>query len=223
MDTRGDAAKDLARVVRDGSTPEGQRLREKLRVWLHLQDEEATELVPKQLQSWLTGQETQQRKELQRNRRRHSSQTDLIEIFSPPRIIPHAVRQGLRTTTPTNLDVTEDCDATTVTGRDKLEDILRRHKPWMTILKLPCTPSLDKFGLNERMQDSQGQVRTQGNALELLEVAMWVALTQHQTGRKFLFEHPPFASSWSTQIASLVTELEGVDAHNSRSVYVGDG
>ena len=36
---RGDAAKDLARVVRDGSTPEGQRLREQLWVWLHQQDE----------------------------------------------------------------------------------------------------------------------------------------------------------------------------------------
>ena len=58
VDIRGDAAKDLARVVRDGSTPEGQRLREQLWVWLHLQDEP----VPKQIQSWLTGQKTQQRK-----------------------------------------------------------------------------------------------------------------------------------------------------------------
>ena len=39
---------------------------------------------------------------------------------------------------------------------------------------------------------------------------MWVALTQHQTGRKFLFEHPACASSWSTQMVSLVTGLEGV-------------
>ena len=210
VDIRGDAAKDLARVVRDGSTPEGRRLREQLWVWLHLQDEEATEPVPKQLHSWLTGQKTQQRKEFKRNRRRHSSQTDLIEIFSAPRIIPHAVRQGLRTTTPTNLDVTENWDATTVTGRDKLEDILKRQKPWMTILKPPCAPFLDMFGLNERLKDSQGQVRTQRNALELLEVAMWVALTQHQTGRKFLFEHPAYASSWNTQMVSLVTGLEGV-------------
>ena len=80
----------------------------------------------------------------------------------------------------------------------------------MTILKLPCAPFLDMSGLNERMQDSQGQVRTQGNALELLEVAMSVALTQHQTGRKFLFEHPAHASSWNTQMVSLVTGLEGV-------------
>ena len=72
VDIRGDAAKDVARVVRDGSTPEGQRLREQLWVWLHLQDEEATEPVPKQLQSWLTGQKTQQRKEFKRNRRHHS-------------------------------------------------------------------------------------------------------------------------------------------------------
>ena len=47
VDIRGDAAKDIARVVRDGSTPEGRRLREQVWVWLHLQDEEATEPVPK--------------------------------------------------------------------------------------------------------------------------------------------------------------------------------
>ena len=39
---------------------------------------------------------------------------------------------------------------------------------------------------------------------------MWVALTQHQTGRKFLFEHPAYASSWNTQMVSLVTRLKGV-------------
>ena len=60
------------------------------------------------------------------------------------------------------------------------------------------------------MQDSQEQVRTQENALELLEVAMWVALTQHQTGRKFLLEHPAYASSWSTEMVSFVPGLEGV-------------
>ena len=67
------------------------------------------------------------------------------------------------------------------------------------------------------MQDSQGQVRTQGNALELFEVAMWVALTQHQTGRKFLFEHPEYADGLSRNW------IRRSDAHNSRSVYVGDG
>ena len=78
------------------------------------------------------------------------------------------------------------------------------------------------FGLNERMQDSQEQVRTQENALELLEVAMWVALTQHQMGRKFLFEHPACASSGNTQMVSLVTGLKGVILITV-DLYVGDG
>ena len=91
MDIRGDAAKDLARVVRDG-TSEGQRLRERLWGWLHLQDEEAIESVPKQVQSWLTGKKTQQRKALGRNRRHHSSKIDLIEILCPPCVTPHPVR-----------------------------------------------------------------------------------------------------------------------------------
>ena len=74
----------------------------------------------------------------------------------------------------------------------------------MTILKPPCAPFLDMFGLNEIKQDSQEQVKTQGNALELLEVAMLVALTQHQMGRKFMLEHLADASSWNTQMVPLV-------------------
>ena len=51
-----------------------------------------------------------------RNRRHHPSQTDLRGVFSLPRATPHAIRQGLRMTTPTKLVLTEDWDATTVTG-----------------------------------------------------------------------------------------------------------
>ena len=54
------------------------------------------------------------------------------------------------------------------------------------------------------------KLRDQENALELLEVAMWVALTQYQMGKKFLFEHPADASSWNTEMVSLVTGLKGV-------------
>ena len=48
----------------------------------------------------------------------------------------HPIRQGLRMTTPTNPDLTEG-DATTMTGQDRLEDILKRQRAWMTTLSLP--------------------------------------------------------------------------------------
>ena len=35
-------------------------------------------------------------------------------------------------------------------------------------------------------------------------------IDQYQTGRKFLFEHPADASSWNTEMVSLVTGLKGV-------------
>ena len=66
MDIQGDAAKDFARVVRDGSTTEGQLLRERLWVRLRLQDEEATELVPKQIQSSLDREENATAKGIQK-------------------------------------------------------------------------------------------------------------------------------------------------------------
>ena len=36
------------------------------------------------------------------------------------------------------------------------------------------------------------------------------ALIQQQAGRKFLFEHPAYASSWSTEVSSFVAGLEGL-------------
>ena len=41
-------------------------------------------------------------------------------------------------------------------------------------------------------------------------MAMWVALTQYQIGKTFLFEHPTDASSWKTEMVSLVTGFKGV-------------
>ena len=48
------------------------------------------------------------------------------------------------------------------------------------------TPFSNTFQLGEAIQDSPKQVRIQERALALLEVAMWVALTQHQTGREMV-------------------------------------
>ena len=41
-------------------------------------------------------------------------------------------------------------------------------------------------------------------------MAMWVALTQCLAGRTFLLVHPAYASSWNTEMVSLVAGLEGV-------------
>ena len=64
--------------------------------------------------------------------------------------------------------------------------------------------------LEEATQNPQEQTTTQEDGLELLELAKWVALTQHQAGREFLFEHPTYASSWNTTMVSFVAGLEGV-------------
>ena len=116
----------------------------------------------------MTGKKTQQRKAFGKNRRHHPSQTDLIEIFSRPRAIPHAVRQGLRATTATNLDLTEGWDAATTTGRDKLEDISKQQRPWMTTLKHPCTSCSTAFRLSDAIQDTHERSKTQKDDLEFL-------------------------------------------------------
>ena len=56
--------------------------------------------------------------------------------------------------------------------------------------QFPCAPFSDMFRLSGAMHDFCKQVRIQENTSELLEVAIRVAVAQHQTGRKFLFEHP---------------------------------
>ena len=102
MDIRGDAAKDLARVARDGSTSEGQRLREQLWVWLHLQDEEATEPVPKHIQSWLTGQKNATAKGIQKKQATSLFASGLDRDLLSTTHRSSRCQTRLRTTTPTN-------------------------------------------------------------------------------------------------------------------------
>ena len=112
-------------------------------------------------------------------------------------------------TTPTNPDLTEG-DATTMTGQDRVEDILKRQRAWMTTLSLPCTSFSTMFRLDKVTQDPQERAKTQEDGLELLQVAMWVTLTQCLAGRTCLLVHLAQASSWNAEMVSLVAGLEGV-------------
>ena len=147
----------------------------------------------------------------------------MIEIFSPPRIVLHAVRQGLCTTTPTNLDLTEDWDATTVTGRDRLSDIQMRQKPWMTALKPPCAPFLNMFRLNERRNILK-------NKCENTRICLGIARSGH-VGCVDPSSDGQEISVRTSDICVVMEYRDGLpcdwaqrsDARNSRSVYVGDG
>ena len=183
-------------------------------MWLHLQDEEATEAVPKQLQSWLTGQETQQRKEFKRNRRHHSFANGL------DRDLLCTTYHSSRSQTRISQDHPDQPGLDGGLGRDErdrmrqIEGHLKATKTLDENSQTPCAPFLDMFGLNERVQNSQG--------LELLEVAMWVALTQHQTGRKFLFEQSCICVVMEYADGLSRNWTRRSDAHNSGSVCVGD-
>ena len=81
----------------------------------------------------------------------------------------------------------------------------------MTTLKTPSTLFTPALRLSETVQDARERSQTRGGMnWNCSKVAMWVALTPHQAGRKFSFEHPAYASSWSTEVVSFVAGLEGV-------------
>ena len=142
-------------------------MRENLSVWLQLQEEEATELVPRQVQSWLTGNKTQHHKAFGKNRRHHPSQTDLVDCSQ----------------TGTSYDDSNESgsfwgwDATTTTGRDKLGGILKPQKTVDDDSQTACTSFSIAFRLSDAIQDTQERSKTQKDGLELLEVAMWVDTT----------------------------------------------
>ncbi|CAK0864783.1 unnamed protein product, partial [Prorocentrum cordatum] len=68
---------------------------------------------------------------------------------------------------------------------------------------------------------TEGQRQKDAEALLLLGFAMEIAMIQVEGGRKFAFEHPSGASSWSTQAVQHILGLEGVGHTNIDMCYFG--
>lgn len=135
---------------------------------------------------------------------------DIAEYYSPPRVLRAGRKQGL--TGVLSLDI--------LTGWDFQHEALRvlslqllglLHIAFL-VLSPPCTmfSSLQWLWNVKKMSQSVFSQRW-SEAMLLLEHAMACAAAQHAAKRRFVFEHPAGAKSWSQACVQHVLSLQGVE------------
>ena len=119
---------------------------------------------------------------------------DVCEIFSPPRILRHTARLGLRGDLSADLKTGWDFSIASVQAQ--LLGELRRRRPRVAFLEPPCT--WFSIMLNMNWEKMPVDLREQGilKAVALFEFCLLVAIIQVTEGRAFVLEHPLGASSW---------------------------
>lgn len=123
-------------------------------------------------------------------------QEDVMEIFSPPRIVPVAQQHGLRASmsidlqTGWNLQVPDD--------RLRLVHEVRARRPRVIIMSPPCTWFGSLVHTNwKRMQCAKRECELQKATMNV-EFCMFLAEEQHRHDRGFVMEHP-----WASSVKKL--------------------
>ena len=128
---------------------------------------------------------------------------DMMEIFSPPRVLTIARRRGLKGTW--SIDrLTAKSDGTAWDlnrKKDQLEvlSIIDRVKPALIIGSPPCSWFSRLMALNWKHYTRAQRRSMMDEARGLLKFSTQVYQKQMREGRLFLHEHPSTAQSWDEQ------------------------
>ncbi|CAJ1418012.1 unnamed protein product [Effrenium voratum] len=128
-----------------------------------------------------------------------------MEVFSPPRLVPVAVRQGLQASI--SLDKLCGWDANLPESKAHAVRLVREHAPWLLMLSPECTMfSILQRNCNTlRMDPLEVQMRT-AEAEDHISFCMHLARVQAESGRRFCMEHPAGASSWKLPVVQDVLD-----------------
>ena len=123
----------------------------------------------------------------------HCEPDDVLEIFSPPRILLHTQRLGLRGNL--SADLMTGWNLSLKLHQDNLLWEIHRRRPKLVFLEPPCT-WFSKL-LNLKWDKMPRHVREEAfrQAIRLLEFALKVMCIQLLAGRAFVLEHPAGATS----------------------------
>ena len=130
------------------------------------------------------------------------------EVFSMPRVVPAAERKGFRGCK--SYDIANGWNFLLADHRAKCREELRRLKPDFLVLSPPCGPFSQILNISKGRCNTEERRRKYLEGLALLEFATELCLEQHKHGRKFLFEHPKGAASWSEECLDRVRNSDGV-------------
>ena len=129
----------------------------------------------------------------------------VMEVFSPPRLVPEAVRQGLQASV--SLDKDTGWDANLPEDRLQLQRLMRDHRPVMLMLSPECR-MFSILTRNVNLPTAAEILMTE--AVSHVDLCMDLALQQHEAGRFFVMEHPAGASSWKLPSIQRILHLAGV-------------
>ena len=132
------------------------------------------------------------------------------EVYSPPRIVPEAVRQGLDGGG--SYDIKTGFDLKNTSDLKKMWKELREDDPELTVLCPPCTSFSHLQGLNFPKMSFDKVAFLVGEGLHHVGVSAEVALWQYQRGKLFLFEHPFTSKAWKEEVMCELRRLAGVQA-----------
>ena len=130
------------------------------------------------------------------------------EVFSMPRVVPAAEKKGFRGCK--SYDISNGWNFLLSEHRVKCKEELNRLKPEFLVLSPPCGPFSQILNISKNRCNTEERRRKYLEGLVLLEFAMELCRLQCEQGRKFLFEHPKGAASWSEECVKSVQGLDGV-------------
>ena len=130
------------------------------------------------------------------------------EVYSPPRIVKEAVRQGL--SGGGSYDVKTNFDLKNTADLAKMWKELEEDDPELVVLCPPCTPFSLLQSLNFPKMPPERVAFLVGEGLHHVNVSAEVAMWQYKRGKLFLFEHPHTSKAWKEEVMCELRRLMGV-------------
>ena len=119
---------------------------------------------------------------------------DVMEVFSPPRILEHTVALGLRGDL--SADLATGWDLSLEHHRANLLTEIVRRRPKIVILEPPCTWFSQLLSLNWKHMPRHLREQRLAAAVVLFEFCLLIMRIRLHAGRAFILEHPLGATSW---------------------------
>ena len=136
-----------------------------------------------------------------------SLRDDIVELFSPPRMVSRCARFGLRGSL--SMDILTGYDFSRAEDRHRARWDIARRRPRFVMTCPPCTfYSTLQVLWNKKKVPRLVWLQRERYANVLLTFALKICQDQIDTGDLYGFEHPRFATSWQTPV---VKELSSLD------------
>ena len=137
-------------------------------------------------------------------------QDDVMDVFSPPRILEHTATLGLRGDL--SADLATGWDLSLERDRANLLTEIVRRRPKIVFLEPPCTWFSKLLSYNWKHIPRHLREQRLAASMVLFEFSLLIMRIQLLAGRTFVLEHPHGATSWKhPQVQDALRRFPGTD------------